>query len=115
MSVLVEALSVVRLAAINRCYYAGGWHAFLKANPNRTFCAAEAFVKAVEARTMGGGAWGDPATCLFQFADNVKAWRAPLDALLINPEDPINRTTRDNYFPDMGGEHAQWLRTIICK
>ena len=56
--------------------------------------------EAVEVAPLDAGAWGNLAMCLIQCGEREEARRALHEALLIDPADPINRTIRDNHFPE---------------
>ena len=56
--------------------------------------------EAVVVAPMDAGAWGNLAMCLIQSGKTDEAKEALREALLIDPQDPINRTIRDNYFPE---------------
>lgn len=57
--------------------------------------------EAAKVAPMDAGAWGNLAMCLIQCGKMEEAREALREALLIDPEDPINRTIRDNYFPEL--------------
>ncbi len=56
--------------------------------------------EAVEVAPLDAGAWGNLAMCLIQCGEMDEAQSAFHEALLIDPQDPINRTIRDNYFSE---------------
>jgi tetratricopeptide (TPR) repeat protein len=57
--------------------------------------------EAVTVAPMDAPAWGNLAMCLVQCRKMDEARTALREALLIDPEDRINRTIRDRYFPGM--------------